>query len=168
MQTPVQIDFQGMKPSEELRSTIDRHVTGLEVRFGRVTACRVALKAPGEHHHTGGLYAVSIHLALPTIAGSGPAAAGSRQDEEMSQPMSYASLMVHVDVDADLGGRVSVSADLAERFRAHLIGVAGWAPMSVFPADTSREVTSPAICWPTARFAACSRTERGRRGRDGQ
>ena len=65
MQTPVQIDFQGMKPSEELRSTIDRHVTGLEVRFGRVTACRVALKAPGEHHHTGGLYAVSIHLALP-------------------------------------------------------------------------------------------------------
>jgi hypothetical protein len=47
--------------------------------------------------------------------------------------MSYASLMVHVDVDADLGGRVSVSADLAERFRAHLIGVAGWAPMSVYP-----------------------------------
>ena len=82
--------------------------------------------------------------------------------------MSYASLMVHVDVDADIGGRVSVSADLAERFRAHLIGVAGWAPMSVCPADTSREVASPAICWPTARFAACSRTERGRRGRDGQ
>ena len=30
--------------------------------------------------------------------------------------MSYATLMVHVDADAELGGRVSVAADLAERF----------------------------------------------------
>ena len=65
MQTPAQIDFQGMTPTEELRSAVDRHIAGLEDRFGRVTACRVALRAPGEHHHTGGLYAVSIHLALP-------------------------------------------------------------------------------------------------------
>jgi hypothetical protein len=65
MQTPVQIDFQGMTPTEELRDA-DRHIAGLEDRFGRVTACRVALKGPGEHHRTGGLYAVSIHLALPS------------------------------------------------------------------------------------------------------
>jgi len=45
--------------------------------------------------------------------------------------MSYASLMVHVDVDSELSGRVNIAADLAERFHAHLIGVAGWAPMSV-------------------------------------
>jgi len=49
--------------------------------------------------------------------------------------MSYASLMVHVDVDSELSGRVNIAADLAERFRAHLIGVAGWAPMSVFLAN---------------------------------
>jgi nucleotide-binding universal stress UspA family protein len=48
-------------------------------------------------------------------------------------PMTYASLMVHVDVDAKLGARVGIAADLARRFRAHLIGVAGWAPMSVSP-----------------------------------
>ncbi len=45
--------------------------------------------------------------------------------------MSYATLMVHVDVDAKLGRRVNIAADLAERFRARLIGIAGWAPMSV-------------------------------------
>jgi len=49
--------------------------------------------------------------------------------------MSYASLMVHVDVDSELSGRVNIAADLAERFHAHLIGVAGWAPMSVFLAN---------------------------------
>jgi nucleotide-binding universal stress UspA family protein len=47
--------------------------------------------------------------------------------------MSYASLMVHVDVDAILGARVDIAADLARRFRAHLIGVAGCVPMSVSP-----------------------------------
>ena len=49
--------------------------------------------------------------------------------------MSYVSLMVHVDADSDLSGRASIAADLADRFHAHLIGVAGWAPMSVFLAE---------------------------------
>ena len=47
--------------------------------------------------------------------------------------MSYAALMVHVDVDSELSARVRVAADLADRFRAHLIGIAGWAPSSLFP-----------------------------------
>jgi hypothetical protein len=49
--------------------------------------------------------------------------------------MSYASLMVHVDADGELAGRVGIAAGLADLFDAHLIGVAGWAPMSVFLAD---------------------------------
>jgi cold shock CspA family protein len=65
MQTPVQIDFQGTKPSPSVRQKILRHVSELEDRFGRITSCRVALKAPGGHHRIG-LYEVNIHLALPT------------------------------------------------------------------------------------------------------
>ena len=57
--------------------------------------------------------------------------------------MSYATLMVHVDVDAELGRRVAIAADLAERFRAQLIGVAGWAPMSVFLAEEARNDRVP-------------------------
>ena len=53
--------------------------------------------------------------------------------------MSYAALMVHVGIDAEPGGeldgRVGVAADLAERFHAHLIGISGWAPMSLFLAE---------------------------------
>ena len=58
--------------------------------------------------------------------------------------MTYATLMVHVDVDGDLDGRVRVAADLAHRFRAHLIGIAGWAPMSVFMADDAPATPAPA------------------------
>ena len=57
--------------------------------------------------------------------------------------MSYATLMVHVDVDAELGCRVGIAAGLAERFHAHLIGVAGWAPMSVFLAEDACNDRTP-------------------------
>jgi cold shock CspA family protein/ribosome-associated translation inhibitor RaiA len=65
MQTPVEIDFQGMPANPDARTGISDHVAELEQRFGRVTACRVVLKAPGGHHRTGGLYEVNIRLALP-------------------------------------------------------------------------------------------------------
>jgi len=65
METPAEIAFQGMEPVESLRAAIVKHIAGLEQRFGRVTACRVVLKGPGEHHRTGGLYEVNIRLALP-------------------------------------------------------------------------------------------------------
>ena len=65
MQTPVQIDFQEMAARPDIQDTIARHVTQLEQRFGRITACRVVLKGPGEHHQTGGLYDINIRLALP-------------------------------------------------------------------------------------------------------
>jgi cold shock CspA family protein/ribosome-associated translation inhibitor RaiA len=65
MQTPIEIDFQGMDARPNIRIAIAQHAADLEQRFGRVTACRVVLKAPGGHHRTGGLYEVNIRLALP-------------------------------------------------------------------------------------------------------
>ena len=65
METPVQLDFQGLDARLEMRAAVDRHVSQLEQRFGRVTAGRVVLKAPGGHHRSGGLYEINIRLALP-------------------------------------------------------------------------------------------------------
>ena len=64
METPVEIDFQGMKPIERLHQSVAAHIAELEQRYGRITACRVVLKAPGGHHRIG-LYEVNIRLALP-------------------------------------------------------------------------------------------------------
>lgn len=66
METPVQIEFQGMEASERVRSAINAHIAELEQRFGRVTACRAVLKAPSGHHRTGGQYEVNIRLTLPS------------------------------------------------------------------------------------------------------
>jgi cold shock CspA family protein/ribosome-associated translation inhibitor RaiA len=65
MQTPVEIDFQGMSARPDIHASIEQHVAALEERCGRVTACRVVVKGPGGHHRTSGLYHVNIHLALP-------------------------------------------------------------------------------------------------------
>ncbi len=65
METPLQIEFQGMEPQEGLRAEIARHVAALEKRYGRITACRVVVKDPGQHHRTSGLFEVHVHLALP-------------------------------------------------------------------------------------------------------
>ncbi len=65
METPVEIAYQGMSPGLTLQDFIEEHVGELETRFGRITACRVVLKGPGEHQRSGGLYEVNIHLSLP-------------------------------------------------------------------------------------------------------
>jgi cold shock CspA family protein len=65
MQTPAEIDFQGMTARPDIQAAIDTQLARLEERFGRVTACRVVLRAPSGHHQTGGLYEVNIRLALP-------------------------------------------------------------------------------------------------------
>ncbi len=65
MQTPAQIEFEGVRVAPELRTVIDQHVAGLETRFGRLTAGRVVVRGPGDRHQAGGQYQVSVHLALP-------------------------------------------------------------------------------------------------------
>ena len=46
MQTPLEIDFQGMAGTVATHDAVTKHVAELEQRFGRVTACRVVLKGP--------------------------------------------------------------------------------------------------------------------------
>ncbi len=65
MQSPVRVEFQGMDRVDTVHDKILRYVAELEDRFGRVTTGHVVVKAPGEHHRTGGLYEINIRLALP-------------------------------------------------------------------------------------------------------
>jgi nucleotide-binding universal stress UspA family protein len=46
--------------------------------------------------------------------------------------MSFATLLVHVDVEGALSGRVQLAAGLARRFQSHLIGAAAWMPRPAF------------------------------------
>jgi cold shock CspA family protein/ribosome-associated translation inhibitor RaiA len=65
MQTPVEIDFQGLQANEQLRSCVTRNISTLEERYGRITACRVVIKGPSERHRQGGAFDITIRLSLP-------------------------------------------------------------------------------------------------------
>jgi ribosome-associated translation inhibitor RaiA len=65
METPLQIEFQGMNATEQVRRAIDGHIAELEDRFGQVIACRVVVRAPSAHHRNGAQYDVYIRLTLP-------------------------------------------------------------------------------------------------------
>jgi cold shock CspA family protein/ribosome-associated translation inhibitor RaiA len=65
MQTPVEIEYQNMVGTPAIQDSISDHVNKLEQRYGRVTACRIIVKGPGNRHQTGGLYEINIRLALP-------------------------------------------------------------------------------------------------------
>jgi len=87
MQTPVEIDFQGMAADARVRGIIAKHVDDLEERFGRITAARVLLKAPGPHHRIGN-YQINIRLALP---GGHEVVAGHTPDaDERQSDLSFA------------------------------------------------------------------------------
>jgi hypothetical protein len=65
MQTPLQLEVEGLDPSLHLREIIDENIAKLERRFGRITAARVAVRAPNAHHKPGEPFFVSIWLSLP-------------------------------------------------------------------------------------------------------
>jgi cold shock CspA family protein len=65
MQVTPEIEFHGISGTPQIREAIESRVAELERRWGRVTACRVVLKAPSQHHRKSGLYEVHIRLTLP-------------------------------------------------------------------------------------------------------
>ncbi|KQW20955.1 DNA-binding protein [Afipia sp. Root123D2] len=65
MQTPVRTEFQEMAASPAVEAMIADHVKKLEQLYGRITACRIVVKGPGNRQKTGGQYDIHIRLALP-------------------------------------------------------------------------------------------------------
>lgn len=66
METPVEIEFQGMQGLPGDRDFILAHVGKLEEHFGRITACRIVVRAPTSHHRSGTPFSVHIRLTLPS------------------------------------------------------------------------------------------------------
>lgn len=65
MESPLQLELDGVKSSPYLDDLIHSHLAKIEKRFGRATACRVVVRAPNAHHRNGAPYEVSVRIALP-------------------------------------------------------------------------------------------------------
>jgi ribosome-associated translation inhibitor RaiA/cold shock CspA family protein len=76
MQIPVQVSFKDVKPSDFIKTAIEKHVARLERFFPRIIGCRVVVEAKNRHGHKGTLYSLGIDLSVPgkeiVIGRSGP------------------------------------------------------------------------------------------------
>lgn len=65
METAPQIVFEGIEPSDFIRSRILGEIDRLERFFGRMTSCRVVLSKPQSRRRHGDLYSVAVRLVMP-------------------------------------------------------------------------------------------------------
>jgi cold shock CspA family protein/ribosome-associated translation inhibitor RaiA len=65
METPLQITFRNMAPSESIEKRIGKKVEKLKLLYNRLLSCRVLIEAPHRHHYKGRCYTVRIDLMVP-------------------------------------------------------------------------------------------------------
>jgi ribosome-associated translation inhibitor RaiA len=66
MQTPLQLDFHNMHPSEAVEARVREKVARLnELCEQRLTGCNVVIQAPHKHQRKGQRYHIRIRLDVP-------------------------------------------------------------------------------------------------------
>lgn len=65
MKIPLEINVEGMEPSEAVEAKIRQRALGLERYSRRILRCEVWVKAEHGHHRKGPFYAVRIRLTVP-------------------------------------------------------------------------------------------------------
>jgi cold shock CspA family protein/ribosome-associated translation inhibitor RaiA len=65
MQVPLEIEFEGIDPSDVIKASVREHMDKLEQFYDRIISGRVVIAKPHQRHHKGNIYSVHIHLALP-------------------------------------------------------------------------------------------------------
>ncbi|MGO8915504.1 MAG: HPF/RaiA family ribosome-associated protein [Stellaceae bacterium] len=65
MESPIQITFRGMGPSEAIEARIRERAEELTRFYDRITRCHVVVESGHHHHHKGRLYHVRVNLAVP-------------------------------------------------------------------------------------------------------
>lgn len=65
MQTPLEIAFQHVDPTDEIKEFVNEKVSQLERYFDGITSCHVYVRAPHQNQKTGNLFEVTIEVRVP-------------------------------------------------------------------------------------------------------
>jgi ribosome-associated translation inhibitor RaiA/cold shock CspA family protein len=65
MQSPLQIEFDGLPPSEAVTARIEQRVAHLEKLFPRIIDGRIVVERSNHRHRKGNLYKIRIELNVP-------------------------------------------------------------------------------------------------------
>jgi len=65
MQTPIEIAFKHVEPSEDIKALVSEKAGQLETFYDGITSCHVYIRAPHQSQRTGNLYEVTIEVRVP-------------------------------------------------------------------------------------------------------
>jgi ribosomal subunit interface protein len=65
MQSPVQVTFRDIQPSDAVSAHVEKRAAKLDTFFDRITHCHVVVEAPNRTHKHGPRYHVRIDLRVP-------------------------------------------------------------------------------------------------------
>jgi ribosomal subunit interface protein len=65
MQTPLQLTFRAMTPSEALTAHVGRRAEKLDRLFDDVISCHFIIELSGHHHRHGDRFRIRIHVGVP-------------------------------------------------------------------------------------------------------
>jgi ribosome-associated translation inhibitor RaiA/cold shock CspA family protein len=65
MQTPLEIAFHNMQPSDAVEAEIRKRAAKLDKIYDRLVGCRVSVEGLHKQHRTGNVYEVHIELMVP-------------------------------------------------------------------------------------------------------
>lgn len=95
MQTPLQIRYRHLDPSEALDQRIREEAAKLEQFSDRIIACRVTVEQPHHHHWKGRHFRVRIELSIPgaeLVVGRDPAEHANHDDPLIAINDSFRAL----------------------------------------------------------------------------
>jgi ribosome-associated translation inhibitor RaiA/cold shock CspA family protein len=65
MQTPIEIVFRHVEPSDEIKDLVHEKAAQLETFYDGITSCHVYIRAPHQSQRKGNLYEVTIEVRVP-------------------------------------------------------------------------------------------------------
>lgn len=65
MQVPLELSFRNMEHSPEIEADVRDKADKLNEFYDRITACRVVVEAPHQHHQKGNVYHVRVYISVP-------------------------------------------------------------------------------------------------------
>ena len=135
MQSPVQIQFKNMDPSEAVEAAINKWVAKLDRAYPTIMTCRVSVEAPSRRKLQGGLYRTRIDIGLPgkeVVVNRTPDLHHSYTDAYVSIRDAFKSAQRQLE---------NVVKRRQEKVKSHEVPAHGWI-VTLFPENDSGTIES--------------------------
>jgi hypothetical protein len=120
MQTPLQLTFRGIAPSEPIETYVRTGAGKLERFCDRITGCHVMIESPHRHKRHGHHYRIRIDLVVPgdeLVVKRDPAEGKEREDlyASVDPPSMTNSVLDHAFERPTIGTRVRFVEETGEQ-----------------------------------------------------